>query len=59
MRCVVIKYFKDDSGTWHQPGEMLNVEEDKATEYEAKRLVSVQTRMVEPTRTRRKRNAVA
>lgn len=59
MRCVVVKYFKDENGQWHQPGKILDVEEDRAREYQEKRLVSVQTRMVEPTRTRRRSNAVA
>ena len=57
MRCVVVKYFKDESGTWHQPGELLTIDEDKAKEYEEKRLVSVQTRMVAPPKTRRKSRA--
>lgn len=56
MRCIVVKYFKDDAGTWHQPGEPMELDNGEARQYEAKNLVHVQTRMTAPPRTRRKKD---
>lgn len=51
MKCVVMAYFKDERGAWHQPG---NAEEFTQDEYERNRkhLKIIQTRMVEQAVTR-------
>lgn len=53
MKCLVMKYFKDESGEWHQPGNVLDLDRDRAESCLARGNIKIiQTQMAAPPETR-------
>lgn len=67
MTCIVIAFFKDDEGIWHQPGDLIELPTEQAALWKSKVVVKAyQTRMTSPPETRvvnipklRRRHAVS
>ncbi len=48
MRCLVMTYFQDESGEWHQPGNVDDIKSGEAVRLERSRAVKIiETAMVE------------
>lgn len=60
MKFVVIQFFKDDSGEWHQPGSLVDFGKEEAELYLSRGVIqSYRTQMVRPVETRRRKREVS
>ncbi len=53
MRCIVLQYFKDEAGEWHQPGNVENFGRGDAEGFAKRGCVKIlETAMIEQPETR-------